>query len=173
MHLGTVLRSQNWELEILNRPSRLGYWLLINLYMNLNIWLPLLWSSWSWALGQDSVTCADLARGQWLWQLCSLRSFASVPQKAWSYFPSNCWKHSKNIEWCWGFFSLTERFFRGFFSKRLEKRCIFAVFNVFADYAIEWSSMIPWKFCKFENEKPLELGMNGFAHCSSRRRLQN
>ena len=34
------------------------------LTLNMNIWLPLLWSTWSWARGPDSATCAGLAHGR-------------------------------------------------------------------------------------------------------------
>ena len=52
------------------------------LTLNINIWLPLFWRTWSKAQGPDSAKSAGLVDGQWLQQLlvCSFR--AKVPEKA-------------------------------------------------------------------------------------------
>ena len=33
--------------------------------LNMSIWLPLFWSTWSWALGPDFAMSVGLANGQW------------------------------------------------------------------------------------------------------------
>ena len=54
------------------------------LTLDVNTRLPLFWSTWNLALGQDSAVCADLGQGQWLQLLYSL--LAKVPEQAWPLF---------------------------------------------------------------------------------------
>ena len=70
----------------------------------MNIWLPLFWSTWSWAQGQELATCAGLAPGHWLLLWFSLG--AKVPEKARHCVSLNCWKYWKKVAQAKGFSTL-------------------------------------------------------------------
>ena len=57
----------------------------------MKIRLQLYWSTWSWAKGQDSATCAGLVHELWLQLLYSPRAFRLA-----ALFPDNCYDNEKN-----------------------------------------------------------------------------
>ena len=72
------------------------------LTLNMSIWLPLFWSSWSRALGPDSATCAGLEHGR---DYSYCKASAQKRQKGLSHcFCKNYQKYLKNSDpCCWVF----------------------------------------------------------------------
>ena len=72
------------------------------LLLNMNILLPLFWSTWSQALGQDLATCAGLAHRR---DYSDCRTSEQKSQKVLGYcFSLNYRKYLKNSGPQWGFF---------------------------------------------------------------------
>ena len=71
---------------------------LTGLYLNMNIWFSLLWSTESWVRGPESATCAGLAWQAGTWAAISdyraLKKF--LPQVALSWFSLEFFKNPKN-----------------------------------------------------------------------------
>ena len=75
------------------------------LTLNMNIWLPLFWSTWSGAWGQDLAKCAGLAYGC---DFSYCRASEPKSQKVLGHcFSLNCQKCLKNSGPEWGFSTLS------------------------------------------------------------------
>ena len=72
---------------------------------NINIWLPLFWSTWSRARGQDSATCAGLAHGR---DYSYCRASEQKRQNRLGHcFSLNCRNYLKTMGYSEGFSTLT------------------------------------------------------------------
>ena len=75
------------------------------LTLNMNIQVPLFWSTWSRAQGPHSATCVGLAHGR-DYSYCSLRASEQKSQKSLAFFSFNCRKYLKTMAHCEGFSNL-------------------------------------------------------------------
>ena len=72
------------------------------LTLNMNIQVPLFWSTWSRAQGPHSATCVGLAHGR-DYSYCSLRASEQKSQKSLAFFSFNCRKYLKTMAHSEGF----------------------------------------------------------------------